>query len=343
MKAIVQQDLSDNRSLVWSETDDPQLKSGEVMVQIHAAGVNRGDLLQARGFYPPPAGASEIIGLEAAGVVSQLGPGTEDSGWSVGDRVGCLLAGGGYAQSVAVPAGHLLPVPDNMSLTEMAGTVEVAATVWSNLGMVAGLRERIQRASQGKSEPPLVLIHGGAGGIGSFAIQLVKAFGGRVATTAGSAEKLQWCRELGADLTINYREEDFVEAVSSLGGADIILDVMGAKYLPSNVKALAADGHLVVIGLQGGVKGELNLNQLLTKRASVSATSLRGRDEADKARVVTSTVDNVLPLLADGAVRSFVTRTFPMSEAAQAHEYLDSGENKGKIVLVNPDSGTHES
>lgn len=316
MKAIELTDQDDPRSLALVETDTPQLQDGEVLVKVHAAGVNRGDLLQARGHYPPPPGASEIIGLECAGIIED--PGT--TGREKGEEVACLLAGGGYGEYVAVPEGQLMPIPEGCSLTEAAAVVEVACTVWSNLGMLAGLRE-------GQT----VLIHGGAGGIGTFAIQLCKQLGATVAVTAGSAEKLETCRELGADILINYKEQDFSEELT--GRCDVILDIMGAKYLRQNLRSLAEDGQLIIIGLQGGVKTEINLGALLPRRLSVRGTTLRARSLEGKAEVVRSTVENVWPLLADGRVRHHIHATFPLSEAAAAHELLDSGEVTGKLVL----------
>ncbi|SMG16005.1 putative NAD(P)H quinone oxidoreductase, PIG3 family [Corynebacterium pollutisoli] len=316
MKAIELTDQDDPRSLALVETDTPQLQDGEVLVKVHAAGVNRGDLLQARGHYPPPPGASEIIGLECAGIIED--PGT--TGREKGEEVACLLAGGGYGEYVAVPEGQLMPIPEGYSLTEAAAVVEVACTVWSNLGMLAGLRE-------GQT----VLIHGGAGGIGTFAIQLCKQLGATVAVTAGSAEKLETCRELGADILINYKEQDFSEELT--GRCDIILDIMGAKYLKQNLRSLAEDGQLIIIGLQGGVKTEINLGALLPRRLTVRGTTLRARSLEGKAEVVRSTVENVWPLLADGRVRHHIHATFPLSEAAAAHELLDSGEVTGKLVL----------
>ena len=316
MKAIELTDQDDPRSLALVETDTPQLQDGEVLVKVHAAGVNRGDLLQARGHYPPPPGASEIIGLECAGIIED--PGT--TGREKGEEVACLLAGGGYGEYVAVPEGQLMPIPEGYSLTEAAAVVEVACTVWSNLGMLAGLRE-------GQT----VLIHGGAGGIGTFAIQLCKQLGATVAVTAGSAEKLETCRELGADILINYKEQDFSEELT--GRCDVILDIMGAKYLRQNLRSLAEDGQLIIIGLQGGVKTEINLGALLPRRLSVRGTTLRARSLEGKAEVVRSTVENVWPLLADGRVRHHIHATFPLSDAAAAHELLDSGEVTGKLVL----------
>lgn len=314
MKAI---NITGEHTLELIDTEKPTLKDGEVLVRVHAAGVNRADLLQTAGHYPPPPGASEILGLECAGVIADAG--TTDR--QVGEQVACLLAGGGYAEYVAVPAGQLMPIPAGYSFAEAASVVEVATTVWSNIGMLTGLE-----AGQ------TILIHGGAGGIGTFAIQLAKHIGATVAVTAGSPEKLEACRQLGADILINYREEDFAEVMKNK--CDRILDIMGAKYLPGNVKALATGGHQVTIGLQGGVKGELNIGLLLAKRATISATALRSRDEADKARIVASTVENVWPLLESGAIRHQLHSTLPLADAARAHAMLASGEVTGKVVLT---------
>ncbi|AJE32007.1 quinone oxidoreductase [Corynebacterium humireducens NBRC 106098 = DSM 45392] len=306
----------DPRSLELVETELPQLRDGEVLVKVQAAGVNRGDLLQARGYYPPPPGESEIIGLECAGVIED--PGT--TGRRKGEAVGCLMAGGGYAEYVAVPEGQLMPIPEGYSPTETAAIVEVACTVWSNLGMLADVRP-------GQT----VLIHGGAGGIGTFAIQLCRELGATVAVTAGSAEKLETCRELGADILINYREQDFSEELK--GKCDVILDIMGAKYLQQNLRALNEDGQLIIIGLQGGVKAEINLGALLPRRLTVRGTTLRARSLEGKAEIVRSAVENVWPMLADGRISHHIHATFPLAEAAAAHELLDSGAVTGKIVL----------
>ncbi|WP_040084642.1 NAD(P)H-quinone oxidoreductase [Corynebacterium humireducens] len=316
MKAIQLTNPDDPRSLELVETELPQLRDGEVLVKVQAAGVNRGDLLQARGYYPPPPGESEIIGLECAGVIED--PGT--TGRRKGEAVGCLMAGGGYAEYVAVPEGQLMPIPEGYSPTETAAIVEVACTVWSNLGMLADVRP-------GQT----VLIHGGAGGIGTFAIQLCRELGATVAVTAGSAEKLETCRELGADILINYREQDFSEELK--GKCDVILDIMGAKYLQQNLRALNEDGQLIIIGLQGGVKAEINLGALLPRRLTVRGTTLRARSLEGKAEIVRSAVENVWPMLADGRISHHIHATFPLAEAAAAHELLDSGAVTGKIVL----------
>lgn len=319
MKAITVSEPTDENSageIVHGEVDVPELKDGEVLVKVHAAGVNRADLLQSQGNYPVPPGASEVLGLECAGVIED--PGT--TGRNQGEQVACLLAGGGYGEYVAVPEGQLMPIPEGFSLSEAASIVEVACTVWSNIGMIAGLKK-----------DQTFLIHGGAGGIGTFAIQMGKAMGATVAVTAGSQEKLDVCRELGADILINYKEEDFADRLKN--ECDVILDIIGAKYLNQNLKALAKDGHMVTIGLQGGRKGELNLGLMLAKRLNLSATALRGRDVDDKANIVASTVENIWPMLADGRISHHIDRTLPLADAAQALKLLEDGAVTGKIVL----------
>ncbi|MGV9265870.1 NAD(P)H-quinone oxidoreductase [Kitasatospora sp. NPDC003701] len=310
-------------ALVWAEVPDPVPADGEVLVEVAATAVNRADLLQRQGFYNPPPGSSPYPGLECSGRIVALGPGV--AGWAVGDEVCALLAGGGYAQRVAVPAGQLLPVPKGLDLEQAAALPEVAATVWSNVFLVAHLRP-------GET----VLLHGGASGIGTMAIQLAKAVGARVAVTAGSAEKLARCAELGADILIDYREHDFVEVLAEAtggAGADVILDLMGAAYLQRNVDALAVNGRLVIIGLQGGVQGEINLNTLLRKRGAVIATNLRGRPLAEKAAIVAAVREHVWPLVESGLVRPVIDRVLPLAEAAAGHRVLEKGEQVGKVVL----------
>ncbi|MFI7192689.1 NAD(P)H-quinone oxidoreductase [Nocardia nova] len=309
----------------WAEVPDlPPPGPGEVAIDVAAAGVNRADLLQRQGFYPPPPGASDILGLEVSGVVAEIGEGVRDLG--PGDRVCALLSGGGYAQRVVVAASQVLPVPEGLDLAAAAALPEVAATVWSNLVMRAGLH-----AGQ------LLLVHGGGSGIGTHAIQVAVNRGARVAVTAGSQYKLDRCAELGASIGINYREQDFVEVVGELGGADIILDNMGAKYLPRNVTALADDGQLCVIGMQGGAKGELNLAELLGKRGTIHATNLRkrpGTGRSSKAEIIAELRRHLWPLLAEGAVVPVIHAEVPVTEAAHAHELLDSAETVGKVILL---------
>lgn len=324
MKAIEIREPGDADVLVPTEVPDPAAGAGQVVIEVVAAGVNRADVMQRMGFYPPPPGASPLPGLEVSGRVVEVGAGV--TGWSVGDEACALLDGGGYTERVAVPAGQLLPVPDGVALRDAAALPEVACTVWSNLVDVA-------RLAPGET----VLVHGGTSGIGTFAIQLAKARGCRVAVTAGTPEKLAFCRELGADVAVNYREDDFVEAVREATdgrGADVVLDSIGAKYLSRNVDVLATGGRLVVIGLLGGRKGELDLAALLGKRGSITATSLRARDPQDKARIVAAVRDEVWPLLADGSVRPVVHSTHPLAEAAAAHREMESSTHVGKILLL---------
>lgn len=312
--------------LVWGEVPDPVPGEGEVLVEVVASAVNRADIMQRQGVYDPPPGASTYPGLECSGRIAALGAGV--SGWSVGDEVCALLAGGGYAEKVAVPAGQLLPVPKGVGLHQAAALPEVTSTVWSNVFMVAQLRPE-----------ETLLVHGGSSGIGTMAIQLAKALGARVAVTAGTKEKLDYCAELGADILINYREQDFVAEVKEAtggAGADVILDNMGAKYLDRNVRTLAVNGRLAIIGLQGGAKGELNIGALLGKRGAVSATSLRARPLAEKAAIVAAVREHVWPLVADGHVRPIVDRELPMSEAATAHQLVEDSGHIGKVLLVAP-------
>ncbi|KUI00548.1 NAD(P)H-quinone oxidoreductase [Mycolicibacterium acapulense] len=309
--------------LTWQEVPDITPDEGEILIKVASAGINRADLLQAVGKYPPPPGASEILGLEVSGTVAAVGEKASD--WTVGQQVCALLAGGGYAEYVAVPAGQVMAVPESVPLHEAAGLPEVACTVWSNLVMTAGLT-----AGQ------LVLIHGGASGIGTHAIQVARALGCRVAVTAGSAHKLDLCAELGAEVTINYRDEDFVERVRAEGGADVILDIMGAAYLDRNIDALANDGRVVIIGMQGGVKAELNIGKLLGKRAGVIATALRARPvsgKGSKSDVVAAVVANVWPMIERGEVGPIIGAEYPVQEAGAAHELLQSGEVSGKVLL----------
>jgi putative PIG3 family NAD(P)H quinone oxidoreductase len=310
--------------LVWTEVPAPVPAPGEVLVAVAASAVNRADLLQRQGFYDPPPGASRYPGLECSGTVASLGDGVV--GWSVGDPCVALLAGGGYAEYVAVPVGQLMPVPSGIDLVAAAALPEVACTVWSNVVQDAGLRA-------GET----LLVHGGSSGIGTFAIQAAVALGTRVAVTAGSAAKLARCRELGAEILVNYREQDFVEVVRAATdgrGADVVLDNMGAVYLARNVDVLATGGRLVVVGLQGGAKGELDLGTLLMKRASVRAASLRARPLEQKAAICAAVVEQVWPLVASGAIVPVVDRVLPMSEAAQAHRVVAASEHVGKVLLA---------
>jgi putative PIG3 family NAD(P)H quinone oxidoreductase len=324
MRAVIASEPGGPEVLEVTEQPDPSPGPGEVVVDVAATAVNRADTLQRKGFYPPPPGASDVLGLECSGTVSAVGD--DVATWSVGDEVCALLSGGGYATKVAVPVGQVMPVPSGVDLATAGALPEVACTVWSNVFMVAGLRA-----------DETLLVHGGAGGIGTLAIQLAHALGARVLTTAGSAEKLELCRSLGADEVINYREQDFVAEVlrSTDGrGADVILDNMGASYLDRNLDALATEGRLVVIGMQGGVKGELDLGKLMRKRGAVVATSLRSRPTEEKAAICAAVVEHVWPLVADGTIRPVVHATLPLDRVADAHRLMEESGHTGKIVLT---------
>ncbi|MGW3916939.1 NAD(P)H-quinone oxidoreductase [Streptomyces sp. NPDC005070] len=326
MYAITIPEPGGPEALVWDEVPDPVPAEGDVLIEVVASAVNRADLLQRQGLYNPPPGASPYPGLECSGRIAEVGPGV--IGWSVGDEVCALLSGGGYAQKVAVPAGQLLPVPAGLDVLQAAALPEVTCTVWSNVFMVAHLRP-------GET----LLVHGGSSGIGTMAIQLAKAVGAKVAVTAGTKEKLDFCAELGADILINYREQDFVEEIERAtegAGADVILDNMGAKYLDRNVRALAVNGRLAVIGMQGGITAELNIATLLNKRAAISATSLRARPLGEKAAIVAAVREHVWPLIDSGHVRPVVDRELPMSDAAGAHRVLEESSHIGKVLLVAP-------
>jgi putative PIG3 family NAD(P)H quinone oxidoreductase len=310
--------------LTWAQVADPRPRAGEVLLDVVATSVNRADIMQRLGFYPPPPGESDIPGLECAGRVAARGDGVDD--WAVGDEACALLAGGGYAQRVAVPAGQLLPVPRGLDLVTSAALPEVTCTVWSNVFERAGLRP-------GEA----FLVHGGASGVGTTAIQLARAHGARVFCTVGTPEKLARCRELGADVAINYREEDFVARVreeTGGRGADVILDNMGASYLARNVEALAPDGRMVTIGLQGGRRAELDLGLLLAKCGAVHATSLRGRPKAQKAAIARAVREHVWPLVERGEVRPIIDRVLPLREAAEAHRLVEASGHVGKVLLT---------
>ncbi len=316
--------------LRWQEMPDPCPGPGEVLIAVRAAGVNRADLLQAAGKYPPPPGASDVLGLEVSGTVVAVGPNV--GGLAEGQQVCALLSGGGYAELVAVPAAQVLPVPPGVPLEDAAALPEVACTVWSNLVTTAGL-------ASGET----LLVHGGASGIGTHAIQVARALGATVAVTAGSREKLDRCAELGAQILIDYRAEDFVDRIRAEtggAGADVILDIMGAAYLDRNLAALNADGRLVIIGMQGGVKAELNIATLIGKRLSVTGTALRGRPVGGpqgKAAIVENVVAAVWPMIADGRVRPVIGARFPIERAGDAHRLLQSGQTHGKVLLAVPD------
>jgi putative PIG3 family NAD(P)H quinone oxidoreductase len=326
VNAIVQTGNGGPEVLHWATTPDPVVGAGEVLLDIAATAVNRADLMQREGHYPPPPGASPILGLECSGTVVELGEGV--TSLAVGDTVCALLAGGGYAERVAVPAGQCMPLPGGVDTVTAGAFPEVACTVHANLVMNGHLRA-------GET----LLIHGGSSGIGTFAIQYAVALGVRVAVTAGTPAKLERCRELGAEIAINYRDQDFAEVMKAAGGADMVLDNMGAKYLQRNVSVLRPNGRLVVIGLQGGTKAELNLSTLLMKRASISAASLRARPTGEKSDICASVVEQVWPHVAAERIRAVVDRVLPLPDAAEAHDVVAASGHIGKVVLEVPRSG----
>jgi putative PIG3 family NAD(P)H quinone oxidoreductase len=322
MRAITIERPGGPEALIWAEAPDPQPGPGEVVVEVTAAGVNRADVMQREGHYPPPPGVPPYPGLECSGVIAAIGPGV--AGHRVGERVCALLAGGGYAQRVAVPAGQLLPAPAGLSLVDAAALPEAACTVWSNVVDLA----RLQKGET-------LLVHGGGSGIGAFAIQLGRALGATVIATAQAA-KHERLAELGLTHAIDYRTEDFVDRVAELTGghgADVILDIVGGPYLQRNVAALATDGRLAIIGLQGGRAAELDLRALMAKRGTVSATTLRARPTQDKARIVRGVREQVWPLVEAGVIRPVVDCRLPMAQAPQAHRRLESSDHVGKILL----------
>ncbi|MGB0298025.1 MAG: NAD(P)H-quinone oxidoreductase [Paracoccaceae bacterium] len=303
----------------------PVPNADQVIIQVAYAGVNRPDALQRAGLYNPPAGASDLPGLEASGTVVEVGENVSDL--AVGDRVCALLPGGGYAEYVATPAAHCLPIPTGLSMKQAACLPETFFTVWSNVFMRGALQagERI-------------LIHGGSSGIGTTAIQLANAFDARVFVTAGSDEKCQACLDLGAERAINYRDEDFVDAMRAVGGADVILDMVGGPYIPRNLKALADDGRLVQIAFLQGPKTEVNFVQLMTRRLTFTGSTLRPQSDLAKAKIAQQLRDVVWPLLSQGKIAPVMDSTFNMTEAASAHSRMESSAHIGKIVLaVHPD------
>ncbi len=324
MRAITIPVPGDADALVAAEVEAPSPQPGEVVVDVVAAGVNRADVMQRMGHYDPPKGSSPLLGLEVSGRIRALGDGVE--GWQVGDEVCALLTGGGYAEQVAVPAGQLLPLPKGVDLVHAAALPEVTSTVWSNVFMTVSLQPG-----------QVILVHGGSSGIGTMAIQLAREVGAHVAVTAGSAEKLEVCRQLGAEILVNYREEDFVERVRAASdghGADVILDNIGARYLERNIDLLAANGRLVVIGLQGGRCAEINLGAMLAKRCALIATTLRARPADEKATIVAAVREHVWPLIESGRVRPVVHSTYPLARAAEAHREMEASTHIGKILLT---------
>jgi len=321
MFAITQKDFGGPETLVWDKVADPRPEPGEVIIDITSTAVNRADLLQREGNYPPPTGATDILGLECAGTIVSVGAAlTMDR---IGERVTALLNGGGYAQKVAIPLGQVMSVPEGVSILDAGALPEVACTVWSNLTKVLQLREA-----------STILIHGGGSGIGTFAIQVAKVLGAKVAVTAGSQEKLNTCASLGADVLINYKEQDFVDVIrDTWGGTDTILDNMGASYLSKNVEALKRNGHLAIIGMQGGTKGDFQIDQLLRKNGTITATSLRGRPEPEKSMICREVEKIVWPWITDGTIKQVIDRIVPIEGAGDAHKILEASEATGKIVL----------
>jgi len=325
MHAITFDRPGDEDVLTWATAPDPTPGPGEVLVTVAAAGINNADLLQRQGLYPVPPGASEILGLECSGTIAALG---EDvTGWAVGDRVCALLTGGGYAEQVVVPATQLLPVPDTVELVAAAGLPEAACTVYSNVGMVAGLRP-----------DQALLVHGGGSGMGSHAIQWAHALGARVFATAGSDAKIAAAERFGADLVVNHRTQDFVaetQHATDGHGVDVVLDIVGASYLQRNLEALATGGHLVVIGSAGHTPdAPLDLGLLMRKRASITATTLRARPRAEKAAIVAAVREHVWPFIEDGSVLPVVDTVLPMADAAAAHRLVAAGGTIGKVLLT---------
>jgi len=325
MRAVVITEPGNPEVLQVRDVPDPTPRSDEVIVDVAATAINRADLLQRQGYYPPPPGASEYLGMECSGTIAAVGETV--AGWNIGDEVCALLAGGGYAEKVAVPVGQLMPVPAGVGLVEAAGLPEVTCTVWSMVfGPQAG---RLQPGER-------ILVHGGSSGIGTMAIQIAHGKGAVVFTTAGTPRKVDFCSRLGADVAINYRDVDFDEVIKERtdgAGVDVILDNMGGSYLPENIASLAYGGRLIVLGLQGGTKGELNLGTLLARRATVHAAGLRARSGAKKAEIVGETQNAVWPMIEAGQVRPIIDRILTLDDAAEAHRLVDSSEHIGKVLL----------
>ncbi len=323
MYAVTIPSYGDPEVLTWETVPDPVPGPGEVLIDVVASAVNRADLLQRQGFYPPPEGAPPYPGLECSGRIAALGDGV--TGWQVGDEVCALLSGGGYAEKVAVPAGHLLPVPAGVSLVDAAALPEVACTVWSNMVDVAGL-----------SADEVLLVHGAGSGVGTFAVQLGHALGAMVCGTARAA-KHDALRELGAEVLIDYTTDDFVSEVQRATdghGADVVLDIVGAAYLSRNIDVLAPGGHIVVIGMQGGRKAEVDLAALMAKRATVTGTTLRARPTEQKTAIVRAVRDDIWPLIEDGEVRPVIDRKLPATDVAEAHRIVTASDHIGKVLLT---------
>jgi putative PIG3 family NAD(P)H quinone oxidoreductase len=322
MRAVIVPNPGGVEALELVDLPQPAAGPGEVLIRVAAAGLNRADLVQRKGFYDPPPGASKVLGLECSGEVAAVGDGVTDL--HPGQQVCALLSGGGYAEYVAVPVGQVAAVPLGITLIEAAALMEVACTVWSNVFMMG----KLQHGEK-------LLVHGGASGIGTMAIQLGKAFGAQVACTVGTAEKAAFCRELGADIVVNYREQEFADVLAEADfAADVILDIMGAKYLAPNLATLATAGRLIIIAMQGGAKGEIDLSTLFAKRGAIMSTSLRARPTAEKAAIVSAMVAQVWPLIADGTVRPIIHETMPLEDVRLAHQVLEDSSHTGKVLLT---------
>jgi putative PIG3 family NAD(P)H quinone oxidoreductase len=325
MRAVVCNGAGGVDVMAVGEIPDPEPAYDEVVIDVAAAGVNRADLLQRQGHYPPPPGAPATLGMECSGVISAVGSEVRD--WQVGDQVCALLAGGGYAEKVAVPVPQLMPVPDGVDLVSAAALPEATATVWWNVFMTAHL-----------AEGETLLVHGGASGIGTMAIQLAVAHKARVLCTVGSIHKMDYCTRLGADVAINYREADFesvVREATNRAGADVILDIIGAKYLEPNVRSLAYDGRLVVIGLQGGSSANLDIGRLWSRGASITGTRLRSRSVEEKGRILAEVVGHVWPLVAAKKVKPIVYEVLPFDQVRRAHQILEQSVHVGKVLLTS--------
>ena len=322
MKAIT---IGEDSSLDWSNFPDPELKQGEVLIEVSASAINRADLMQRRGLYPPPAGASPILGLECSGIVTQVSE-TVDR-FKEGDPVCALLAGGGYAQKVAVDQGSVLPVPAGLTLLEAASLPEVYATAWLNLFIEAGLRPGEK-----------VILHAGASGVGTAAIQLCKAFGSLSFVTAGSEEKLAFCRSLGATDGFNRHDGSFLKAAKAFSGAvgvDVVLDPVGGAYLEDNLNVLSLYGRLVLIGLMGGSNREINLGQLMVKRLRIIGSTLRARSLIEKAAIIKDLQEQGWPKISEGEIRPVIDKVFPMQAAAEAQDWVATDQTIGKVILTN--------
>jgi len=323
MRAVTIAEPGDPSVLRIGEVADPVARDGEVVIRVAAAGINGADLSQRRGFYPPPPGAPEWPGLEVSGTIASVGDGVER--WRIGDRVCALLPGGGYAELVAVDAGLVLPVPADVDLVEAAGLPEAVATVWSNVF-------RLGRLSAGET----LLVHGGSSGIGSTAIQLGRAFGAQVIATAGSDVKTAFCRDLGADAAVDYRTQDFVEAVLAVTegrGADVVLDIVGGSYIARDLDALAVGGRIMSIATRESAPAVLDVGLLMRKRALIHGTTLRARPLAERREIIADVEERVWPLLSDRRLRPVIDSVFPLADAAQAQQYLEDRKTRGKLIL----------